>query len=139
LHCILLTFGGAEIFVNMAASEIFDHHRDFMEQSEGDQIYDLDSPLLAEGARAFWIAMHENTSNRVIFITDDNLLGVGPETLVEGDVIVYFYGAQVPFVLRPQDGLWRLVGECYMYGLVQCQDITSWSKSGGRTETFRLF
>jgi hypothetical protein len=83
--------------------------------------------------------MHNNTSDRVIFISYDNLLGIGPEILVEGDVIVYLYGAQVFFVLRPGDGLWKFVGECYMCEFVQCQDITSWSMSSGRTETFRIF
>lgn len=138
LHCLLETFGESDTFGNTAFGEWEEHYHTFMEQHADELIYELDSLLLDRGARAFWGAMHKNTSNQVVFTSRENCLGVGPEILEEGDIIAYFYGAQVPFALRPQDSHWRFVGECYMHDFVQCYDIKSWSKSDGQTETFRI-
>ncbi|KAH3943128.1 hypothetical protein HBI56_101120 [Parastagonospora nodorum] len=138
LHCLLETFGESDTFRNTAFGEWEEHYHTFMEEHADELIYDFDSPLLYWGARAFCGAMHKNTSNQVVFRLKENYLGIGPEILEEGDIIVYFYGAEVPFALRPQDGHWRFVGECYMHEFVQCHDIKSWSKNGGQSEAFRI-
>ncbi|KAK4100676.1 HET-domain-containing protein [Parathielavia hyrcaniae] len=54
----------------------------------------------------------------------DGLVGLGPAATREGDVVVVLFGGVVPFVLRPAeraDGRrgWRLVGECFVPGLMQ--------------------
>ena len=138
LHCLLNTFGESDTFRNTGFGEWEEHYHSFMEEHAGELIYDFDSPRLDWGARAFWGAMHKNTSDQVVFTSKDNCLGIGPEILEEGDIIVYIYGAQVPFALRPQHGHWRFVGECYMHDFIQSYDIKSWSKNGGQTETFRI-
>jgi hypothetical protein len=50
--------------------------------------------------------------------------GLGPAAAREGDVVAVLFGGVVPFVLRPCEGpdgerFWRLVGECFVPGLMQ--------------------
>ena len=48
-------------------------------------------------------------------------LGVVPKYVREGDVVFVFGGGDILFVLRRNEercGAWRLVGECYVDGLV---------------------
>ncbi|KAK3904750.1 heterokaryon incompatibility protein-domain-containing protein [Staphylotrichum tortipilum] len=54
----------------------------------------------------------------------DERVGLGPEAARPGDVVAVLFGAIVPFVLRPFDGpegrkCWKLVGECFVPGLMQ--------------------
>jgi len=56
---------------------------------------------------------------RRLFRTQKGYLGVGPQSLEVGDVVVVLPGAGVPFVLRTAgDGRWRLIGEGYVHGIM---------------------
>lgn len=64
---------------------------------------------------------------RRLFLTLNGLLGIGPDTVREGDVVAVLSGGEVPFILRPTnnrasavDGIDRylLVGECFIEGLM---------------------
>jgi len=49
---------------------------------------------------------------------------LGPEAAREGDVVAVLFGGIVPFVLRPFEvpegrKCWKLVGECFVPGLMQ--------------------
>jgi hypothetical protein len=90
-------------------------------------------------ALAFWEAMKLHIKEQNIFTTERGRLGLGPNILRAGDVIVYLFSSTVPYILRPVDTFWRLVGCCYLYDFTQCQDIQSWSMNGGAIETFRIF
>ncbi|KAF2029305.1 HET-domain-containing protein [Setomelanomma holmii] len=48
---------------------------------------------------------------------DGNLASV-PVSSLPGDILCIVMGAAVPFVLRPLHGGYRLVGECYVHGLM---------------------
>jgi hypothetical protein len=40
------------------------------------------------------------------------------------DVVCVFYGGSIPFVVRKiEDGYWRMIGECYIDGLMQGEAI----------------
>ncbi|KAK3300137.1 heterokaryon incompatibility protein-domain-containing protein [Chaetomium fimeti] len=60
-----------------------------------------------------------------VFVMEDGREGLGPAAAREGDVVVVLFGGVVPFVLRPCEGeegggrFWRLVGECFVPGLMQ--------------------
>ncbi|KAL1649111.1 hypothetical protein SLS58_001683 [Diplodia intermedia] len=66
------------------------------------------------------------SSSRVVFKTDDGLVGLGPDYLAEGDEVWDLVGGDVPFLLRqePSDSdhgagrRYRLVGECYVHGIM---------------------
>ena len=48
-----------------------------------------------------------------------------------GDKIVVIKGGQVPLLLRPQQGSFRLVGECYVHGIM---DGEAAARKGDRLE-----
>jgi hypothetical protein len=58
-------------------------------------------------------------------VTRDGLLGLVPAEAEVGDVIAILLGAPVPQVLRLQaDGSYRLVGECYVRGVMDGEALT---------------
>lgn len=50
--------------------------------------------------------------------TDNNFIGFLPKQTQLGDVIVIILGATTPFVLRPVDDAYILIGECYVHGIM---------------------
>lgn len=79
-------------------------------------------------------------SGRFFFISENGYLGLGPPVSQSGDRICFFFGVQVPFILRPQhdSGEYRLCGECYVDGMMY-GEIADMLKSGKvKEETFRL-
>lgn len=59
------------------------------------------------------------------FVTEGGRLGLGPGKMRDGDIVVVVCGAEVPLVLRPvqeegmaEDGLFELVGEAYVHGIM---------------------
>jgi hypothetical protein len=48
-----------------------------------------------------------------------------------GDLVAIFLGADVPFVLREHGDAYRLVGACYIHGVMDgslCQNLKKYSK-----------
>jgi len=55
------------------------------------------------------------------FLTEEGYIGMGPPTLSPGDVIMVLIGADVPFALRPVEGVsnrFSLVGKAYCDGIM---------------------
>ncbi|RWA08173.1 hypothetical protein EKO27_g6931 [Xylaria grammica] len=69
-----------------------------------------------------------NFTNRIphatVCITEKGYMGTVPGSAVPGDKIFVAHGAKVPFVLKKNTdtALYRLVGECYMHGLMYHED-----------------
>ena len=65
--------------------------------------------------------MREASDLRRLFLTESDLLGVGPPTMQAGDIVVVLYGCKLPFILRPLgklgEGTHAFVGECYVHGI----------------------
>jgi hypothetical protein len=56
---------------------------------------------------------------RRTFGTSKGYLGLGPDSAQEGDWVCVIAGAAVPFILREESkGMWKLVGECYLHGIM---------------------
>jgi hypothetical protein len=65
----------------------------------------------------FNVALGMKLDSRRLFTTTEGHLGIGPQSLAEGDGIWVLSGADVPFVLRKLDqGVFRLVGEGFLFG-----------------------
>lgn len=65
--------------------------------------------------------VREVTRRRRFFVTADRYMGLAPEEAREGDRVAIAYGCSTPVLIRGISGLeanWRLVGECYVYGLM---------------------
>lgn len=58
------------------------------------------------------------TWGRNLGITDGGYLTMVPITSEVGDEIVIFQGAKLPFVVRTEDGKSKLVGPCYVHGMM---------------------
>lgn len=55
------------------------------------------------------------THKRRVYRTRDGWLGLGPEATRPGDQVCVLLGGRVPFVLRPAQNGWLLVGETYLH------------------------
>lgn len=79
-------------------------------------------PELRRAARyseACWRACYR----RKFFITAAGRIGIGPQTMEVGDVLVVLYGGEWPFVLRPCGEQYELVGLSYVYGTMGGQAV----------------
>ena len=86
---------------------------------------DLISPdiqqLAAKGGKeaSSWIGAADwASSNRSVARTSKGFFVLGPAIMEEGDLICTLNGGKLPFCLRPWNGQFLLVGECYVHGLV---------------------
>lgn len=60
---------------------------------------------------------------RTCFNTASGLRGLGPAAMRPGDSVCVLYGASMPFVIRPEGAAYRLIGECYVHGLMRGQGV----------------
>ncbi|KAI0454905.1 heterokaryon incompatibility protein-domain-containing protein [Xylaria acuta] len=75
---------------------------------------------------------------RVFFTRDMLYVGLGPGIMQENDILCVLNGAATPMVLRPDKGLYRYVGECYVYNLMHGEAIADLQKGKYTEETFSL-
>lgn len=65
---------------------------------------------------------HQSASNackgRTLFFAKGGRLGLGPMAMQEGDSLCVLFGGSVPYILRAEGDCYRLVGECYVYDLM---------------------
>jgi hypothetical protein len=66
----------------------------------------------------YWRRMRNRANDKVVFTTDSGYVGSGRWYLRSGDVVCIFYGGAVPFILRPEDYHYLLIGETCVYGLM---------------------
>ncbi|KAI0144497.1 heterokaryon incompatibility protein-domain-containing protein [Xylariaceae sp. FL1272] len=67
------------------------------------------------------------------FSADGKLFGLGPMQTRPGDLIYVIYGANIPFILRPNDDTTlSLVGEAYVHGVMDGEAL------GGKPECVRI-
>jgi hypothetical protein len=81
--------------------------------------HDFLTNLAKEGnLNRFLNAMAPLRRNYKAFATELDFFGVGPVSMREGDLLGVLFGAVVPFILRPAEGGYQLVGECYAFDLM---------------------
>lgn len=69
------------------------------------------------------------------FLSHLGYVGMGPQYMRTGDVIVILNGASVPFIVRPVgEGRFRLMGECFCDGIMYGEFI----KQGGKVQKIVL-
>jgi hypothetical protein len=51
-------------------------------------------------------------------VTTSGMRGIGPGAMEVGDRVCVLYGANMPFLLRPQEDAYFLIGECYIHDLM---------------------
>jgi hypothetical protein len=95
------------------------------------------SNLERERAR-FFAQMLDTCRNRRIFVTKTGYIGVGPKLTLAGDRAVVLYGGRTPFIFRPHRDKYRLVGECYVQGVMQGEAMRRHKDSGNADTEFRI-
>ncbi|OCK82928.1 HET-domain-containing protein [Lepidopterella palustris CBS 459.81] len=69
----------------------------------------------AKEAGTYWSALRPSLGRKA-FRSEEGYVGLGPSQLIVGDIVCIFFGADLPFVLRPlKEGKYRLVGEAYVH------------------------
>jgi len=78
----------------------------------------------------------EQNGARSLCVTSRGRLGWVPDSAQKGDIICIFYGANVPFLLRPNgDGRYKLLGEAYIHGMMNGEAIGA---KGMKEEEFMI-
>jgi hypothetical protein len=67
--------------------------------------------------------------------TRRRFVGLVPDAAEVGDRICLLHGGKVPFVLRKQEKGFKLVGECYVHGLMKGEAL---KREGLLEMTFQL-
>ncbi|TDZ54246.1 Heterokaryon incompatibility protein 6, OR allele [Colletotrichum trifolii] len=107
-------------------AEILQERVDHMESSHGLSPQDADAYYTAEkeafemfsGAHSKWCY------NRRFFRSESGRFGWGVEGIRSGDAVVLFHGCGSVFILRDAgEGRWRIVGDCYIHGLMDGQGV----------------
>jgi hypothetical protein len=72
------------------------------------------------------------------FVTDNGFLGLGPRNMQVGDIVCVLFGGSIPYILRSNDtsGVFKLVGESYVHGIMHGEAIASWKRGLLDKETF---
>ncbi|KAF7187580.1 Heterokaryon incompatibility protein 6, OR allele [Pseudocercospora fuligena] len=83
---------------------------------------------------AYWqTAFFECGQYHRFFVTDTGRIGMASDNAQPGDVVAVLFGASVPFLLRPLDDEYMIVGSCYCYTVMRGEYIRK-LKAEGRLE-----
>lgn len=73
-------------------------------------------------------------------ISKDQRLCMVPDDAAAGDIICVLFGAQTPYVLRPyKKNAFRLVGECYVHGIMEGQALTQFERKSYKRQKFKIW
>jgi len=89
-------------------------------------------------AERFRFSAHRMAQNRVLFRTAKGYVGLGPLVTRPNDIVCLLFGGNVPYILRPMGKYYKLVGECYVYGIMDGEAINEWRVKGEKEEIFEL-
>lgn len=78
----------------------------------------------------------ETLPGRKFFRTEEGFLGLGPHILEPGDLVCVLFGFKVPYVLRPIDEGFLLIGECYVHGVMNSESLREGRKN---SRVFKIF
>ncbi|CAN9093289.1 unnamed protein product [Alternaria alternata] len=148
-QCLAFTFGNPRRYLPLNSVRIANRlceyrafmGRGFAQDTRGPEVYDRDdfSTSSVPSADRFAHKHDLEKGDRCLFVTSTEMLGIGPQAMIPGDVVVVLHGGQMPFVLRPADnGLWRLVGECYLYDVNEGRVHREWEQRGSVSEKFTI-
>jgi hypothetical protein len=97
--------------------------------------------MLKKSDHSFLAWNHELVDCRRFFITEKGYIGMGPDSLQLGDRVCILYGGKVPFILRPEDDHYLLVGESYTHRMMDGEMIKKWEANeldGAEEKDFKL-
>lgn len=79
--------------------------------------------------KAYLFEMQRLAAGRRPFNTREGHLGIGPQDMMPSDFVHVLMGLNTPFVLRNrQDGVFQLIGEAYVHGVMDGEAVTDVGK-----------
>jgi hypothetical protein len=76
-------------------------------------------PNLRAWARSYSERMLETLECTSFFVTENDLYGISPSPVEEGDILCILFGCKLPAVLRSQKDKYSLVSLAYVPGIMQ--------------------
>jgi hypothetical protein len=86
------------------------------------RVPELEEEAKSGSQKDFLLMAHAVSHGRRVFYTEKGYLGLGPKALQKGDMVSILPFA-VPFVLRSKDDYFLLVGECYVDGMMNGEEM----------------
>ncbi len=77
-----------------------------------------------------------SANKRRFFISQTGYMGLGPPALAQGDMICVLFGCNIPVLIRKEDDHQILVGECFVWGLMDGKILNN--EKGVDYEVFKL-
>lgn len=87
-------------------------------------------------AKRFAKAAKSACQSRVFLKTSEGWRGIGPKDVEAGDILIVLFGSRVPFVLRRDGSSYRLISDCYVYGLMDGEAMDMWKDGKLDVESF---
>ena len=105
--------------------------------------YNHDSALHLHDRLAadYHLAFSNACRNRCFFTTDAGHLGIGPQTMEEGDTIAILYGCWFPVIVRYSEsysGSYNLIGSAYVHGIMDGEVVEDCGSEGWESDFIRL-
>ncbi|OCL04967.1 HET-domain-containing protein [Glonium stellatum] len=75
------------------------------------------------------IWMLEACNQRRFFLTERGQMGLAPSEAKSEDIVCILLGASVPFILRPKENAFRLIGQCYVQGAMKGEALKRFNKT----------
>lgn len=120
---------GLDRHANKAVEKRVDFRADFMgyimrllETSEQDP--NVVEETASENWSMFEYRARLCSMNRSVFNTNMGYMGLGPNALLPDDIVCVLLGGIVPFVLRPREGYYQLVGDAYVHGMMDAEAVS---------------
>ncbi|KAK0099565.1 hypothetical protein ONS95_013539 [Cadophora gregata] len=96
------------LWTKQYSGDISEISEEFLQKLMTDELVDL-----------FYVTSSTVTAGMKAFVTERGWIGMGPERMMPGDVVIIVAGADVPLILRVDDReTRRLVGEAYVQGIM---------------------
>jgi hypothetical protein len=108
---------------------------------------DIDTSKLIRACRSsnvkdFLRRVQVTAWNRIFFrttpVSDVGCIGLAPAKAKVGDFICILFGCSVPVVLRRDNGFYRLIGECFTYGIMDGEAISAFDSGIYSAATFGI-
>ena len=98
--------------------------------------------IAEEASGGYWKDFEASFRNvsfkRVLFETRYGDVGLGPETVKLNDQVWVLFGSRNPFLLRPKNEYYQVVGECYVDRLMEGQAVTQLREGKLTAENIQL-
>lgn len=100
----------------------------------------MTSAIQSTDIKGFLQRVQSVTWSRKFFLTKQHPArpGIGPAHCQVGDHICIFFGCSVPVVLRPCESKYRLIGECYVQGMMGGEALQASRASGDVRKNFQI-